>query len=480
MQAIVDLANIKIILPEIILLVTACLLILATAFAKDQKSPITYVLAQLGFLAAFWAVLCNMVLPGEVVFHGAFVGDALAHFLKAFSLAVCFLVTIYGREYVAERNIPLGEFYILLMFSVLGVCVLISAGNLLLLYLGLELLSLPLYAMVALRHDSGRAAEAATKYFVMGALASGILLYGISMIYGATGSIVLVEINRISAQAAQSSHLILSFGVVFLVVGMAFKLGAVPFHMWVPDVYDGAPTAVTTVLSSVPKIAAFAMVVRLLHDMVPALQADWAQMWWLLAVTSIALGNVVAIAQTSLKRMLAYSSIAHVGYLGLAIMVGNNDAFSAATFYIVTYALTSAAAFGLLSLLSRRGMELEKIEDLRGLNDRNPWLAFLMMMVMFSMAGIPPTVGFIAKLNIFRVVIASGHIVLAIYAILFAVVGCFYYLRVIKTLYFEAPAASSAIVIAWDARVVLSVNGLALLALGIFPAALLQATQAVF
>jgi NADH-quinone oxidoreductase subunit N len=390
----------------------------------------------------------------------------------------------YSRRYLLERGLLRGEFLTLLLFALLGMMVMMSANSFLSLYLGLELLSLCLYALVALNRDSAPSVEAAMKYFVLGALASGLLLYGMSMIYGATGSLTLTEVARqieITTATSSSARTLLVFGLVFVVAGLAFKLGVVPFHMWIPDVYHGASTAVTLVLGTAPKLAAFAMAMRLLVNGMLGLAADWQQMLAIMAVLSMAIGNLAAIAQTNLKRMLAYSTIAHMGFMLLGLLsgvVGGNwrnapDAYGAAMFYTLVYVVMSLGAFGMLLHLSRKGVECERLQDMKGLNRRDPWAAFLMMVVMFSLAGVPPTAGFYAKLSVLSAAVQAGQIWLAVTAVLFSLIGAFYYLRIVKLMYFDEPVAA-ALEGPGAARVLLSVNALALLAIGILPQPLMQ------
>jgi NADH-quinone oxidoreductase subunit N len=361
---------------------------------------------------------------------------------------------------------------------VLGMMVMISARNLLLVYLGLELLSLSLYALVAFNRDSTRASEAAMKYFVTGALASGMLLYGMSMLYGATGSLDLAQVAE--KTVAGEGGLVFQFGLVFLVVGIGFKFGAVPFHMWVPDVYEGAPTPVTLFVGSAPKVAAFAMVIRLLAEGLGGLQPHWEGLLAVLVILSLAVGNVIAIAQTNLKRMLAYSTISHMGFLLLGVLTGTATGYSAAMFYAVTYALTAAGGFGMIILLSRNGFEAEQLEDFKGLGARSPWFAFIMLVLMFSMAGVPPTVGFYAKLAVLQAAVGVDMVWLAVVAVVFSVIGAFYYLRVVRLMYFEPAQETTPLEAGGDLRLVISANGLALLALGIFPGALFAVCNSAF
>jgi NADH-quinone oxidoreductase subunit N len=393
------------------------------------------------------------------------------------TVAACF---VYSRRYLAERGLLSGEFFVLALFATLGMMVMISANHFLVLYLGLELMSLCLYAMVALNRDSAASTEAAMKYFVLGALASGMLLYGMSMLYGATGALELTQVAQAIA-TGQAERTVLVFGLVFVVAGIAFKLGVVPFHMWIPDVYQGAPNAITLFIGSAPKLAAFAMAMRLLVNGLLDLAIDWQQMLVILAVLSMAIGNLAAIAQSNIKRMLAYSTISHMGFMLLGLLAGvvqgnrfsAPDAYSAAMFYSVVYVLTAAGAFGMVLAMSRAGFEAEEIDDYRGLNQRSPWYAFLMLLLMFSLAGVPPTVGFYAKLSVLDAVVKAGQIWLAVVAVIFSLIGAFYYLRVVKLMYFDQPRETAPIGSSLDARMLLSANGLAVLVLGVLPGPLM-------
>jgi len=387
-------------------------------------------------------------------------------------------VFVYARGYLQDRGLHVGEFYLLSLFATLGAMVLVSAGSLVTVYLGLELLTLSTYALVAINRDSALSSEAAMKYFVLGALASGMLLYGMSMIYGATGSLEVTEVAQRIADG-DAIPTILIFGLVFVVAGIGFKLGAVPFHMWVPDVYHGAPTAVTLLIGTAPKLASFAFIMRLLVQAlgIQPLLVEWQQMLVLLAVASLALGNVTAIAQTNLKRMLAYSTISHMGFLLLGILSGTMEGFGAAMFYSIVYVLMGLGTFGMILLLSREGFEAEQLEDFKGLSQRNPWYAFVMLLLMFSMAGIPPTVGFWAKLFVLQAALSSGYAWLAVTAVLFSLIGAFYYLRLVKLMYFDAPTDTHAIEPFADVRALMSVNGLAVIGLGLMPGALLALCQ---
>lgn len=467
------------ILPELVTLVTACTILVVDLFLKDEHKGLNHTLAILGLLAAIGATWVVGGGERQAVFDGSFVRDGMSDVLIGFTLLVTLLTFVYSREYLRSRGLLCGEYYALVLFAVLGMLVMISANSFLTVYLGLELLALSLYALVAFDRDSRSGAEAAMKYFVLGALGSGMLLYGISMIYGATGSIDLATVAK--AVAAQGmGNKVLVFGLAFLVVGIGFKFGAVPFHMWVPDVYQGAPMPVVAFLGSVPKMAAFALAMRLLVDGLGPLHHDWQGMLVILAVLSMGLGNLVAIAQANIKRMLAYSTISHVGFLFLGVLSGTAHGYSVAMFYAVVYALMAAGAFGLLSLLSRDGVEAENLEDLKGLNERDPWYAAIMAILMFSMAGVPPTVGFMAKLMVLEAVVRIDLVWVALLAVFFSIIGAFYYIRVVKYMYFDKPVTQAPLVLSGGARVAISANGLAVLLLGVFPASLLALCQAAF
>lgn len=475
--------------PEIFLLIATSVVLLIDMFVSDAKRHITYYLT-LAVLAVCFVLTLGAFQSGETVytFHNMFVSDPLSSLLKLVSYVAVGMTLVYSRSYVSERAMVGGhlggEFYPLALFALLGQMVMISGSNFLSIYLGLELMSLSLYAMVALRRDSTSATEAAMKYFVLGAMASGFLLYGMSMLYGATGSLDLVEVAR-AADSGNINHTVLVFGVVFVVCGLAFKLGAVPFHMWVPDVYQGAPTAVTLLLGGAPKLAAFAICFRLLVEALLPLAVDWQQMLTVLAVLSMAIGNITAIAQTNIKRMLAYSTISHMGFMLLGLLSGivdNNlfstsNAYSSALFYAITYVMTTLGTFGVIMLLSRAGFEAENMDDFKGLNQRSPWFAAVMLVLMLSLAGIPPLMGFYAKLSVLQAVIGTQQIWLAVVAVLFSLIGAFYYLRVIKMMYFDEPQDRAPIVAHADVRVLLSLNGIAVLVLGLWPGLLMDASN---
>lgn len=454
-------------LPEIFVLGMTCAILLIDAFSKTRTPA--YVLTLFTLLGTAAIIVFTAVPQVQHTFGGQFVDDAMADVLKLMSLIATFAVVVYSRPYLVERTLWRGEFFVLALFALLGMMVMISANHFLILYVGLELLSLSLYAMVALQRDSARATEAAMKYFVLGALASGFLLYGMSLLYGLTGTLELPTLYA-ALREGVADDLVLVFGMVFVVAGLGFKLGVAPFHMWVPDIYQGAPTAVTLFISTAPKLAAFAFTMRLLVDGMQPVVADWQGMLAVMAVLSLAVGNLAAIMQSNIKRMLAYSTISHMGFLLLGVMAGTFAGYSAAMFYVITYVLMSLGAFGLVVYLSRSGREAEDLEDYRGLNSRNPWLAALMAMLMFSMAGIPPFIGFYAKLAVLQALVGAGFVWLAVVAVLFSLIGAYYYLRVIKLMYFDSPKADAPVLEPiFDSRLLLSANGLAVLALGIMP-----------
>ena len=454
-------------LPEIFVLTVACGILLVDALIKDRA--LSYGLALFGLLGAAALTAFTSVPQVQTTFGGQFIDDAMGDVLKLMSYLTAMTAVVYSRAYLAERGLFRGEFFALVLFAVLGMMVMISANHMLVLYVGLELLSLALYAMVALQRDSQLATEAAMKYFVLGALASGLLLYGMSMLYGLTGTLELPKMAAI-LQAGVKDNVILAFGIVFIVAGLGFKLGVAPFHMWVPDIYQGAPTAVTLFIGSAPKLAAFAFTMRLLVDGLHPAVGDWQGMLVIMAVMSLAIGNLAAIMQTNIKRMLAYSTISHMGFLLLGVLSGTFAGYSAAMFYAIAYVLMSLGSFGLVVYLSQNGQEAENLDDFKGLNGRHPWLAALMAILMFSMAGIPPFIGFYAKLSILQSLVGAGFTWLAVVAVMFSLIGAFYYLRVVKILYFDAPKADCpAITPALDVQALLSANGVAVLILGILP-----------
>lgn len=453
---------------EIFLLVMACIILIVDLFVVSQQKTLTYLLVQLTLVGLALITMTTHQIGVTHLFHNMFVGDLMSDVLKMLSYITVSMILVYSRNYLLTRGLFTGEFMVLTLFSLLGMMVMISASHFLSMYIGLELMTLSLYAMVALQRDSAVATEAAMKYFILGALASGLLLYGMSMLYGATGTL---DVNAVSAAIKHgvANPNLLVFGLVFVVAGLAFKLGAVPFHMWVPDVYHGAPTAVVMLIGSAPKLAAFAFVMRMLADGMQPLMIHWSGMLIILAVLSMAVGNISAIAQTNFKRMLAYSSIAHMGFFLLGVLSGSIDGYGAAMFYIVIYALMSLGALGMIMLLSREGYEADTLDAFKGLNQRSPWLAFVMLLLMFSMAGIPPTAGFYAKLSVLEAIVNTGHIEIAIIAVLLSLIGAYYYLRIVKLMYFDAPESHEPIRIQPDSGLLISFNGLAVLALGIMP-----------
>jgi NADH-quinone oxidoreductase subunit N len=480
--------------PEIVLLTMACVILLVDLGVKSPQRTLTYVLTLLT-LAVVAALTAVYAIGGNTVygFGNMVVSDPMANWLKCFASIAMMVTLVYGRPYAADRQMLRGgEMFTLAMFALLGIFVMISGHNFLVIYMGLELMTLCSYALVALRRDNATATEAAMKYFVLGALASGFLLYGLSMMYGATGSLDVGEVYKAIA-SRQVKHSVLVFGLVFIVAGLAFKLGAVPFHMWLPDVYQGAPTAITLLIGAAPQLAAFAICIRLLVQGMLPLAIDWQQMLAILAIGSLLVGNLAAIAQSNLKRMLAFSTISQMGFLLLALLAGvvngnqlnAESAYGAAMFYVITYVLTTLAVFGIILLLARVGHESEEITDLAGLNQRSPLFAGVMAVCMFSLAGVPPVVGFYAKLGVLQALVSSQqtlYLVLAVFAVMMSLVGAFYYLRVVKVMYFDAPnpGMSTAIDAPSDARVVLSINGALVLLLGLMPGGLMTlCTQAI-
>ena len=466
--------NLGIAFPEIFLLIMTLVVMIVDLFSAPEKRE-----GRLFFLSVSTLILVALSLYSPLdtpryAFNGMFVVDGMAVLLKVAIVIAVAMVIIYSRAYLAARNLFTGEFVLLVLFATLGMMVMVSANHFVSLYLGLELFALATYAMVALNRDSAASSEAAMKYFILGAMASGLLLYGLSMIYGATGSLDVAAVAKI-IEASGANDPLITFGLVFVVAGLAFKLGVVPFHMWVPDVYEGAPTAMTLFIGSAPKIAAFGFIMRILADSMGGAVGDWQGMLVIMSALSLALGNIVAIAQTNLKRMLAYSTISHMGFLLLGILAGTKNGYSASMFYAITYALMTLAAFGMIMLLSRAGFEAENLEDFKGLNQRSPWFAFLMLIVMFSMAGIPPFLGFWAKLTVLEGALNAGYTWLVVFAVLMSVIGAFYYLRVVKLMYFDAPTDSSPIIAAAGFRGLLAVNAFGLLVLGLFPGILMTA-----
>ncbi len=458
---------------EIFLLIMTCVILIADSLIKQSGRLITYMLVQLTLMGCALITVGTHVNGVAHVLNNMFVDDLMSDVLKLLTYLSVSMMLVYSRQYLTVRDLFSGEFMVLTLFATLGMMVMISAYHFLTLYLGLELLSLSLYAMVALQRDSAFATEAAMKYFILGALASGLLLYGMSMLYGATGSLELGAVSK-AIQSGTADKTLLVFGLVFVVSGLSFKLGVVPFHMWLPDVYHGAPTAMTMLIGSAPKLAAFAFVSRILVSGLQPLVQHWSGMLVILAIASMALGNIAAIAQTNLKRMLAYSTIAHMGFLLLGFISGDQEGYGSSMFYAVIYVLMTLGTFGMIMLLSRVGFEADKLNDFKGLNQRSPWLAFMMLLLMFSMAGIPPTVGFYAKFSVLNAVVQSGHTWLAIVAVLFSLIGAYYYLRIVKLMYFDAPESHEPIIFGQDTTLLISLNSLGLLLLGLLPGTLMS------
>lgn len=455
--------NIMLALPEIWVFSMACVVLLVEVFRTRPAPMASYALSQATLVGAALLTWYGMAAPAGLTFSNMFVHDRLADLLKLATYLIVIFVFAYSRDYLRSREMDRAEYFVLGLFGVVGMMIMASASHLLTLYLGLELLSFSLYAMVAFQRDSARATEAAMKYFVLGAVSSGLLLYGMSILYGLTGTLEIAGIReKIAAMA--SDDVVLIFGVVFVIVAIAFKLGAVPFHMWIPDVYHGAPTSVTVYIGTAPKIAGFALVIRLLIGGLEGLAVSWQDMLVILSLLSMVIGNVVAIAQTNLKRMLAYSSISHMGFFLLGIINATPNGYASALFYVLVYAVMSLGAFGMIILLSRTGFEAEELEDFKGLNQRSPWYAMLMLLLMFSMAGVPPTVGFYAKLLVIQSVVQIDMTWLAVAAVVLAVIGAYYYLRVVRLMYFEDAEDRAPLAAARDMRLLIGVNGLALLA----------------
>ena len=469
-------AQILLAAPEIWVLIMACVVMIVDLFLREERRGIIHMLAMLTVIFAIIITLRGDYLVDGVrfvtIFNESFIRDPMGDVLKVFSFVIMALIFTYSKFYLRNFKMFRADFFTLSLFALLGVMLLISANSMLMIYLGLELISLSVYALVAFNRDSGRGTEAAMKYFVLGSMASGMLLYGMSMIYGATGSLILPDIAA-AVQSRGTDDILLTFGLVFVVVGIAFKFGVVPFHMWIPDVYEGAPPAVTLFISSVPKLAAFAMAYRLLSSGLGDLHVHWESMLASLALLSIVLGNLAAIMQTNIKRMLAYSTISHMGFVMLGLLPGTAFGFGAAMYYVIVYGVMSVASFAMIILLSSRGVEAERLDDFKGLNRRNPYYAAIMGLVMFAMAGVPPMVGFFAKLMVLKAVIEAGMMWLAITAVVFSVIGAFYYLRVIKYMYFDDPENKTAIVAPVDFGAALTLNGAMILGLGMFSSSLI-------
>ena len=467
--------NIHVALPEIILLITACLALLGDLFFRSYFKNIALSLSLIGLALCVFVSFMLLGSYKTIIFGGLFISDDSAQLMKIFIYLSVFFSFVYSSNYINERQMPAADYYVLGLFSTIGMMVLVSAHSLLTIYLGLELLSLPLYAMTAIRRTNSDAAEAALKYFVMGAIASGMLLYGLSLLYGATGKLDLLDIANAIAANWQEQDSLLSFALVFIMVGIGFKLASVPFHMWAPDVYQGAPSSVTLFLSAAPKIAALGMAFRLLTLGLVDIASQWQQLILIMALLSTGLGNLFALVQTNIKRLLAYSAIAHIGYALFGILAATNAGYAAALYYILVYSIMTVGAFGLIVLLSKNGVEIEKIDDLKGLNKRNPWIAFLMMIVMFSMAGVPPTVGFFTKLMVLKALVDVHLTWVAVIGLLFAVIGAYYYVRIVKVMYFDDATDNTPVTLSPGLQLLYSVNCLSLLYLGIFPSALIAA-----
>ena len=468
-------------LPELFLLFAISLILLFDLFVSQRLKQFTYYLTQLALLITGFLAF-NLIGENATIFSGTFVLDSLGSTFKVFILGFAIIALVYTRHYLKAHELLRNEYFILAMMSILGMMVMVSGHSLLTLYLGLEIMSLSLYALIATARDRASAIEAALKYFVLGAIASGLLLYGMSMIYGISGSLDISQISSFASGSTLGSQqtLILNFGLVFLVIGIAFKLGAVPFHMWVPDVYQGSPTSVTMFLSTVPKIAAIALLIRLLIDGLGELQHYWADLFMILAVLSIAIGSLVALTQTNIKRMLAYSTISHIGFVLLGFVTGVVDGYGAAVFYVLAYILMSLAAFGSIIVLNRKGFEADQISDFQGLSKHSPWFALIMLVVMLSMAGVPPFIGFYSKLFILQQVVAEGYVILAITAVIFAVISAYYYLQIIKTMYFDDVDKEILVSAPLDMKVVLSINGILILVVGLMPSFWMELSVSLF
>ncbi len=460
---------------EIFMLIMACVVLVTDLFVTDKEHKLTYWLSQLALLGGIYLTVGQLGGESIVAYAGTFVLDDMAIMLKIAIFAVGFLVLVYSKPYINDREILRGEYYMLIIFATLGASILVSAHSFLTIYLGLELMSLSSYALVACHRDSRLASEAAIKYFVMGAMASGFLLYGMSLVYGMTGSVNIDEIANVISESPEN-NLLYALGLVFIVCGLAFKIGAVPFHMWLPDVYQGAPTSVTAFIGSVPKIAAFGMIMRLLVQALPELQSHWVMMLIILSVLSMGLGNITAIAQSNTKRLLAYSAIAHMGYFLLGIIAGTNEGYSASMFYILIYALTTIAGFGMIIFMSRAGYECDNLDDFKGLWQRSPWFALMMLMTIMSMAGVPPFIGFWPKLQVILALIHAdnGLMWLAVLAMVYSIIGAFVYLRIAKVIFFDKPENETPLKADMEMKVALSINGLAMIGLGLFPGLILS------
>jgi NADH-quinone oxidoreductase subunit N len=463
---------------EIFIASVACVLLLVEAAFGARARNVSFLLAIAALAGAAWVTSAVAIPDRAVILGGHFVADPMGTVLKLFAYGAAAVTLLYSRDYLERRELLKGEYLVLALFAVLGIQVIISAGSLLTLYLGIEIMSLSLYAMIAFDREDGVAAESAMKYFVLGAIASGALLYGISILYGMTGSFLLDGIAA-SVSRSDAPAVGLLFGLAFIVVGVAFKFGAVPFHMWLPDVYHGAPTPVTLFVGSAPKIASFALAMRVLAEGLGGVADAWQDMLVVVATLSMIVGNVVAIAQTNIKRMLAYSTISHVGFILLGVLAVSAGGYRAAMFYTLTYVIMTTGAFGVVLWLTRKGFEADALDDYKGLNRRNPWFAFVMLLVMFGLAGVPPTVGFWAKLQVIAAVVDVGLTWLAALAVLMSVVGAYYYLRIVKLMYFDEPTTTGPVEAKIAVRVMLSLNGLAILVLGLYPGMLLRVCELV-
>lgn len=469
------LENIHVAIPEMIILITACLALLSDLFFRHKLKSIAFYISCVGIIVS---AAVSFVFIGSyklLIFNKLFISDDISHLMKLFIDITVLLSFVYSQNYLDERQMPTGDYYVLGLFSTLGMMILVSAHSLLSLYLGLELMSLPLYAMTAIRRTDSDASEAAMKYFVMGAIASGMLLYGISLVYGATGKLDLLDVANAVAVNWQQQNTLFAFAMVFILAGVGFKLAAVPFHMWAPDVYQGAPSSVTLFISTAPKIAALGMALRFLTIGLVDITMQWQQIILVMALLSTGIGNLLAVIQTRIKRLLAYSAISHIGYALFGVLAASSAGYAAALYYILVYAVMSAAGFGLVVLMSNHGMEIDSIDDLKGLNKRNPWLAFMMLLVMFSMVGVPPTVGFFTKLLVLKALVDVHMTWLAVVGLLFTVIGAYYYLRIVKIMYFDQPENEDIVRIGTGNTIVYSLNCLSLLYLGIFPGALIAA-----
>ena len=468
-------SDVSLILPEVFVLSMAMIVLMTDLFIKPSSRWIIFALSQLTLLGGAYLTSQHFNHETQFAFSNMFVRDGLADLLKMMSYMGTSLIFFYSRSYMKDRNLYRGEYFSLVLFALLGMMIMISSHNMLLVYMGLELLSLCLYSLTALDRDNQKATESAIKYFVLGALASGLLLYGMSMIYGATSSLDLSVIAA-SLLNHPMDHAILVLGLVFVVAGLAFKLGAVPFQMWVPDVYEGSPSSIAMLISSVPKLAAFAITLRLLGDGLQSMMVDWKQMMLIMAILSIGIGNITAIAQTNIKRMYAYSTISHIGFILFGLMSGTLNGYASSLFYVISYMFMTLASFAVLIMMSRKNFDCQTLEDFKGLNKRNSWYAFLMLITMLSMAGIPPTIGFYAKFMVLQAAFDAGFAGFVVYAVLMALVGMFYYMRIVKLMYFDEPKLKNNIEAPIDMKWILSANALALLVIGLVPHTFMEAT----